>query len=96
MTPSRFAAAQWLFFAVAAAVLLYLLGPVHAPFVAAGILAYICSPLVQRPSVREIPRAVALVMGGFLLLALPLSAVSLVALRRCKAAYPASSMYRKT
>lgn len=50
--------------------LLYLLGPILAPFVAAGILAYVCSPLVQRLSAWKVPRtlAVVLVMGGLLLL----------------------------
>ena len=67
---SRFAAIQWLAFIIAAAALLYLLGPILTPFVAAGILAYICSPLVQRLSARKVPRtlAVTLVMGGLLLL----------------------------
>lgn len=70
MTLSRFAAVQWLSFVVVAAALLYLFGPILAPFVAAGILAYICSPLVQRLSARKVPRtlAVALVMCGLLLL----------------------------
>jgi len=70
MTLSRFAAVQWLSFAVVAAVLLYLLSPILTPFVAAGILAYICNPLVQRLSARKVPRtlAVLLVMGGLLLL----------------------------
>ena len=70
MTLSRFAAVQWLSFAAAIVLLLYLLGPILTPFVAAGILAYICNPLVQRLSARKMPRtlAVALVMGGLLLL----------------------------
>ena len=70
MTLSRFAALQWLSFAVVVVWLLYLLGPILTPFVAAGILAYICNPLVQRLSARKVPRtlAVALVMSGFLLL----------------------------
>jgi predicted PurR-regulated permease PerM len=70
MTLSRFAAVQWLSFAVAVAVLLYLLSPILTPFVAAGILAYICNPLVQRLCALKMPRtlAVVLVMGGLLLL----------------------------
>src|SRR5574340_328994 len=70
MTLPRFAAAQWLIFAAVAAVLLYLLSPILTPFVAAGILAYICNPLVQRLAARKVPRtlAVALVMIGLLLL----------------------------
>ena len=70
MTLSRFAALQWLSFVVLVAVLLYLLSPILTPFVAAGILAYICNPLVQRLCVWKVPRtmAVVLVMGGLLLL----------------------------
>ena len=70
MPLSRFAAVQWLAFAAAFALLLYLLSPILTPFVAAGILAYICNPLVQRLCAWKIPRtlAVVLVMGGLLLL----------------------------
>ena len=70
MTLSRFTALQWLSFAVVVAVLIYLLSPILTPFVAAGILAYICNPLVQRLSVWKVPRwlAVVLVMGGLLML----------------------------
>jgi predicted PurR-regulated permease PerM len=70
MPLSRFAALQWLSFAVVAAGLVYLLSPILTPFVAAGILAYICNPLVQRLCVWKVPRtiAVVLVMSGLLLL----------------------------
>lgn len=70
MTLSRFATLQWLSIAVVAGLLLYLLGPILTPFVAAGILAYICNPLVQKLSNWKIPRtlAVVLVMLGLLLL----------------------------
>ena len=70
MSLSRFAAVQWLSFAAAAALLLYLLSPILTPFVAAGILAYICNPLVERLCTWKIPRtlAVVLVMSGLLLL----------------------------
>ena len=70
MTLSRFAALQWLSFAVVVAVLMYLLSPILTPFVAAGILAYICNPPVQRLCVWKVPRtlAVMLVMAGMLLL----------------------------
>jgi predicted PurR-regulated permease PerM len=50
MTPERFAALYWLAAAAALAWLLYLLDPVLTPFLAAGILAYICQPLVARSS----------------------------------------------
>jgi len=70
MTTPRFVAAQWLVFLLVAGLLLYLLSPILMPFVAAGILAYICTPMVQRLCVWKIPRtlAVALVMFGLLLL----------------------------
>ncbi|MGA7749368.1 MAG: AI-2E family transporter [Gallionella sp.] len=70
MTLSRFAALQWLSFAVVAAGLVYLLSPILTPFVAAGILAYICNPLVQRLCVWKVPRTIAvlMVMSGLLLL----------------------------
>ncbi len=69
MNLSRFAALQWLSFAAVLAVLMYFLSPILLPFVAAGILAYICNPLVQRLCACKIPRtaAVLLVMCGLLL-----------------------------
>ncbi|MFA6970634.1 MAG: AI-2E family transporter [Gallionella sp.] len=70
MTTSRFAAVQWLLFIAMASLLLYLLSPILTPFVAAGILAYICNPLVQRLCALKLPRtlAVVLVMAALLLL----------------------------
>ena len=70
MTLSRFAVLQWLSFAVAVTWLVYLLSPILTPFVAAGILAYICNPLVQRLCAWKVQRtlAVLLVMCGMLLL----------------------------
>ncbi|MDX8378471.1 MAG: AI-2E family transporter [Gallionella sp.] len=70
MTPSRFAALQWLMFIALTLLLLYLLSPILTPFVAAGILAYICNPLVLRLCGLTLPRtlAVLLVMSALLLL----------------------------
>jgi len=70
MPLSRFAALQWLSVLLVVSVLMYLLSPILTPFVAAGILAYICNPLVQRLCVWKLPRtaAVVVVMGGLLLL----------------------------
>jgi predicted PurR-regulated permease PerM len=70
MTLSRFAAVQWLSFLAVAVLLLYLLNPILTPFVAAGILAYICNPMVQRLCVWKIPRTlgVVMVMCGLLLM----------------------------
>jgi predicted PurR-regulated permease PerM len=84
MTLSRFAAVQWLSVVAAAALLLYLLGPILTPFVAAGILAYICNPLVQRLCGWKLPRtlAVVLVMAGLLLLGVSLLLVMLPLLEK--------------
>lgn len=70
MALSRSAAVQWLFVAALLILLLYLLSPILTPFVAAGILGYICNPLVQRLCRWKIPRtlAVVLVMSALLLL----------------------------
>lgn len=70
MTLSRFAAIQWLSFAAAITLLVYWLSPILTPFVAAGIFAYICSPMVQRLCSWKVPRtlAVLLVMSGIFLL----------------------------
>lgn len=69
MTSSRSAALQWLAVAVVMTLLLYLLGPILSPFVAAAILAYICNPLVVRLRAVKVPHtlAVVLVMLGLLL-----------------------------
>lgn len=48
MTSERFVALYWLAAGLALVWLLYLLDPVLTPFLAAGILAYICQPLVGR------------------------------------------------
>src|SRR5512140_3348119 len=84
MTSQRFAALQWLAFALMASVLLYLLGPILTPFVAAAILAYICNPLVHRLCGWKLPRtgAVVLVMGGLLLMAVSLLLIMLPLLEK--------------
>lgn len=84
MTLSRFAAVQWLSVTAVVAVLLYLLGPILTPFVAAAILAYICNPLVRRLCGWKVPRtgAVVLVMGGALLLAVSLLLIMLPLLEK--------------
>jgi predicted PurR-regulated permease PerM len=50
MTSERFVALYWLAAGLALVWLLYLLDPVLTPFLAAGILAYICQPPVSRLS----------------------------------------------
>ncbi|MDD2685407.1 MAG: AI-2E family transporter [Gallionella sp.] len=66
---NRSVAMQWLAVFAVLFALLYLLGPILTPFVAAAILAYICNPLAQRLYAWKVPRtlAVVLVMGGLLL-----------------------------
>ncbi len=59
MTLQRFAALQWLAITLVTAWLLYLLGPILTPFVAAAILAYICDPWVGRLCKWKLPRALA-------------------------------------
>jgi predicted PurR-regulated permease PerM len=83
MTSSR-SALQWLAVAVVLAVLLHLLGPILAPFVAAAILAYICNPLVARLCAAKVPRtlAVVLVMLGLLLSLIALSLIVLPLLEK--------------
>ena len=62
---------------VAIAGVAWLLGPVLSPFVAAGIFAYICVPLVDRLSRRRIPRTLA-VIAVMLLIALGLIGLVLI------------------
>lgn len=66
MALERFAVLQWVLAAGVAAWLLYLLGPVLTPFVAAAIFAYIFNPLVDRLCGWKLNRtlAVLLVMVG--------------------------------
>jgi predicted PurR-regulated permease PerM len=81
MTSSRFAAVQWSLLITLALLLLYLLGPILTPFVAAAILAYISNPLVRRLIAFKVPRVLAVVLvmaalfllsAGLLLIMLPL------------------------
>lgn len=60
----------WLLPVGAAGWLLYLLGPILAPFLFAAILAYICNPLVERLARLKIPRAVGTLLAMALLFGL--------------------------
>jgi predicted PurR-regulated permease PerM len=73
----------WLGFALALVALLVLLGPILAPFIAAAILAYALNPAVDVLSSRHIgkiavPRALAVIVVMFLLLAALLALVLIV------------------
>lgn len=59
---------QWLLLIAAACLLVYLLGDILAPFLTAAILAYICSPLVDRLTRCKIGRTPATVLVFLLLL----------------------------
>jgi predicted PurR-regulated permease PerM len=52
----------WIALSVAAALLVWLLGPVLTPFVVAAVLAYVLHPLVERLAARRVPRAVAVTL----------------------------------
>lgn len=57
----------WLALATVAAALIYLLSPILTPFLLAGILAYICDPLVTRMLAKKIPRTVGTILVMILL-----------------------------
>ncbi len=67
---------MWGLLAAVAGWLLYLLGPILAPFLFAAILAYVCNPLVERLERLKIPRtlgtifAMSLLFGAFVVLLL--------------------------
>ncbi|MGB8598215.1 MAG: AI-2E family transporter, partial [Burkholderiales bacterium] len=56
--------------ACVAAILLYLLSPILAPFLFAGILAYICDPVADWLERKRVPRSLATVLVMLLLIAL--------------------------
>ena len=64
----RFVALQWIAIIAGISWLLYLLQPILTPFVAAGILAYMCDPWVSRlcavalPRSRKMPRTLAVLL----------------------------------
>lgn len=80
-SPDRLHAALWIGLGLLCAWLIALLSPILAPFLLAAILAYICSPLVDRLQALGLPRAagalaVLALLGGMagilLLILLPL------------------------
>ena len=73
MTVERFAALQWLAIAALLAWLVYLLAPILTPFVAAGVLAYICAPLVDRLAKWRWPRTPAVLAVMIVLFSLLLA-----------------------
>ncbi|MCF8176712.1 MAG: AI-2E family transporter [Burkholderiaceae bacterium] len=63
-------AALWIAAGLTILALLYALSPILTPFLLAGILAYVCNPVVDRLTRLKLPRmlAVVLVLTGLLLL----------------------------
>ena len=77
----RIQAALWISAGIAILAMLYLLSPILTPFLLGGIVAYICSPLVDRMAATRLPRVVAvllvlallgLLLAGLVLIVLPL------------------------
>jgi len=54
----------WIAIALAGGFLVWLLSPILAPFLFAGILAYICDPIVERLTRRRMPRTLAVMLYG--------------------------------
>ncbi len=78
MTQERFASLQWMAGAVLLAGLAYLLAPILTPFVAAAILAYLCTPWVEWLVARRILRTIAVLLVMLLLLGVLLSLMLIV------------------
>lgn len=79
LTPDRLQAAFWIAFALACAWLLSILGPILTPFMLAGILAYIWSPVVGRLQRLGLPRIVGVLVVLLAMIGL-LAALALILL----------------
>jgi predicted PurR-regulated permease PerM len=73
----RLQAALWISLGLGMLGLLYLLSPILTPFLLAGILAYVCNPMVDRLQGLRLPRLLAVVVV-LLLLAAVLAALALI------------------
>ncbi len=62
LTPSQRRNLNWALLAVAAAVFLWLLGPVLTPFVIGGVLGYALHPAVEHLAARRVPRLIAVML----------------------------------
>ncbi len=65
----RLQTALWIGVGLLVLGLLYLLGPILTPFLLAGMLAYVCNPLVDRLQSLRFPRVLAVLMVMLLVLA---------------------------
>ncbi len=61
-TPAQRHTLTWIALCTAAALLVWLLGPVLTPFLVAAVLAYVLHPLVERLAARRVPRVVAVTL----------------------------------
>ena len=94
-TPTQKRAAAWTAMAVLALLALRALGAVLTPFLIASVLAYALTPLVDRLDDAIFALLAFGQLLGFVgvLVALPASAVLLVAIRRMRSSYLASRLY---
>jgi predicted PurR-regulated permease PerM len=79
MAQQRSSATQWLLGAALLAGVIYLLAPILTPFVAAAILAYLCTPLVNRLTARKVSRTAAALAVVALLFGMLISFMLLLA-----------------
>lgn len=78
MNQERFTLLHWATGTIALAWLIHLLAPILTPFVAAGIFAYLCNPLVEWLAARHVRRTLATVVVILLLIGLLLSLLLIV------------------
>jgi len=90
LTPAQRQTLSWLLIALVGVLLVWLLSPVLAPFLIAGVLAYILRPAVERLIKRRVPRVLAVIvvevlsfilMAAVLLLIVPILSKELPLLR---------------
>ncbi len=90
LTPAQRQTFTWLLIALVGVLLVWLLSPVLAPFLVAGVLAYILLPAVERLVKRRVPRVLAvtlvevlafMIIAAVLLLIVPILSKELPLLR---------------
>ena len=100
-TSTQQRAFSWIAIALVVLALLWLMGPVVTPFVVASVLAYALTPRLVGERIGLHPLAVIFALLAFgqifglvgVLVALPASAVLLVAMRRVQANYLKSRLF---
>jgi predicted PurR-regulated permease PerM len=61
-TPAQRQTLTWIAISLAAALVVWLLGPVLTPFIVGAVLAYVLHPLAERLAVRRVPRVIAVAL----------------------------------